>query len=109
MEAQLAVTIPRRWLTIPLAAVYLGCGVRTIRSLIWSGELKRALVSKRFVVDILELDRFVESRLELEIDPNKAARFSGRERATRLNTLYPRGSQREAVDHLSTVPRVTKP
>jgi excisionase family DNA binding protein len=104
MEVTLQNEIPRRWLTVPQAAEYLSCRVRTIRSLIWSGELRRARVGKRFLVDLSDLDKLVTSRLEREIDPNKPARIAGRKRADNLKTLYPCGSQRDAVDQQYTVP-----
>lgn len=104
MEVSVANTIPRRWLTVEQAADYLSCRVRTIRELVWSGNLERARIGKRFLIDVLDLDRLVEGRMEREIDPNKPARKAGRERAESLNRLYSRGSQRVAVDGQSTVP-----
>jgi len=109
MEANLAVTIPRRWLTIPLAAVYLSCPVRTIRAMIWTGELKRARIGKRFLVDVADLDALVSKRMSREIDPDKPAIISGRKRARTLKTLYPCGSQRGTGDAVSTVPVLTEP
>jgi excisionase family DNA binding protein len=104
MQVTVQTEIPRRWLTVEQAADYLNCRVRTIRELIWSGELKRAKVGKRFLIDLIDLDSLVKSRLDREIDPLKPARIAGRERGTRLKTLYSRGSQRGAVDGQSTVP-----
>jgi excisionase family DNA binding protein len=108
METTVANTIQRRWLTIEQAASYVNARPRTIRELIWRGELQRAKVGKRFLVDVSELDRLVASRMEREIDPNKPARISGRDRAEHLKTLYPCGSQRGAVDQQSTAPVVPK-
>jgi excisionase family DNA binding protein len=108
MEVTVANSIPRRWLTVQQAADYLNCRVRTIRELIWSGELARARVGKRFLVDVCDLDSLAVKRKEREIDPNKPARISGRERAEHLKTRYPRGSQRAAVDQQSTAPSAGK-
>jgi excisionase family DNA binding protein len=108
MEVTVAITIPRRWLTVHQAADYVNCRPRTVRELIWSGELRRAKVGKKFLIDVADLDLLVTRRLEREIDPNKPARIAGRERGTRLKALYPCGSQRVAVDQQSTAPVGTK-
>jgi len=104
MEVTVANSIPRRWLSLQQAADYLNCRLRTVRGLIWSGELPRAKVGKRFLVDVLDLDKLVVSKKEREIDPLKPARIAGRERAESLKTLYSCGSQRGAGDQQYTVP-----
>jgi len=102
--ATVAIEIPRRWLTVEQAASYVSARPRTIRELIWSGQLKRAKVGRRFLVDLADLDSLVANRMEREIDPNKPARIAGQERARTLKTLYPSGSERDAGDIKSTAP-----
>jgi excisionase family DNA binding protein len=108
MEVKTAETVPLRWLTIAAAAAYLSCRPRTIRELIWQGFLKRARVGRRFLIDVDELDALVSSRLEREIDPDKPARISVRERVARLRTQHSCGSRMDAGDPQSTAPVASK-
>jgi excisionase family DNA binding protein len=66
----------RRWFGVHQAADYVGCTVRAIREAIWSGELPRSRVGRRFIVSRADLDSLLEARMQREIDPNK-----GRKRA----------------------------
>jgi excisionase family DNA binding protein len=49
-----------RGLRVQDAARYLGCTVSFVRSKIWSGELPALLLGKRYVLDRLDCDRFLE-------------------------------------------------
>lgn len=83
----------RRWLTVEQAAEYAPCRVRTIRTLIWRGELPRVRFGKRFLIDRLDLDAYLEKHKEREIDPDRPALVAGRKRAETLETRYGRGSK----------------
>jgi len=50
---------------LPVAASMLGCSVRAVRSLIWSGKLKYAKLGKRFVVSVAELRLFLDRELQV--------------------------------------------
>jgi excisionase family DNA binding protein len=56
----------KRWFNIPEAATYLSCVAYTIRNAIWSGELPFVRCGKRIIVDKADLDRWCESRKQLE-------------------------------------------
>jgi excisionase family DNA binding protein len=88
----------QRWLTVEMAAEYAPCRVRTIRTLIWTGELPRVKFGRRFLIDRNDLDKLLESRKQREIDPAKPLRLSGRKRAESLKVLYPHTGQADTDD-----------
>ncbi len=51
-----------RCLTIKQAALYLGCTVWAVRELLWKGEIPFLRVGKRQVIDIRDLDAFIDAR-----------------------------------------------
>jgi excisionase family DNA binding protein len=51
---------PRRLLTLPEAAHYLGCTLWSVRELIWKGQLPYTRFGKRFQVDRRDLDELVD-------------------------------------------------
>jgi excisionase family DNA binding protein len=61
----------RRWFNLPAAAEYLGVGVRTIRELIWRGQLRRSKIGRRFIVDRLDMDALALElkRSEVQVSP----------------------------------------
>jgi excisionase family DNA binding protein len=66
-DREMVATVPsKRWLSIPEAAAYLSVVAYTIRSAIWSGELLYIRAGKRIIVDRTDLDRWFESRKQLE-------------------------------------------
>ena len=65
-NANEAVTIPQRLLTLPEAAHYLGCTLWSIRELIWKGQLPYTRFGKRFQVDVRDLDALVEREKRFE-------------------------------------------
>lgn len=52
--------VPRRLLTLPEAAHYLGCTLWSVRELIWKGQLPYTRFGKRFQVDRRDLDELVD-------------------------------------------------
>jgi excisionase family DNA binding protein len=52
--------VPRRLLTLPEAAQYLGCTLWSVRELIWKGRLPYTRFGKRFQVDRRDLDALVD-------------------------------------------------
>jgi excisionase family DNA binding protein len=56
----------KRWLNIPEAAAYLSVVAYTIRNAIWGGQLPYVRCGKRIIVDKADLDRWCESRKQLE-------------------------------------------
>jgi len=65
-NANEAVIIPQRLLTLPEAAHYLGCTLWSIRELIWKGQLPYTRFGKRFQVDVRDLDALVEREKRFE-------------------------------------------
>jgi excisionase family DNA binding protein len=57
-----SVTTQPRLLGIKDAARYLGATVWFVRSALWAGELPYLTLGKRFVIDIADLDRYVEAK-----------------------------------------------
>ena len=56
----------KRWVTVEEAARYLSVTVFTIRNAAWSGELPFIRAGKRNIFDRIDLDRWAESRKQLE-------------------------------------------
>lgn len=52
--------IPRRLLNVPQTAAYLGCPVWTVRTLIWSRQIPVIKVGKGYLIDIRDLDAWIE-------------------------------------------------
>ena len=59
-------TMAKRWLNIQESADYLSVVAYTIRNAIWSGELPYVRCGKRIIVDRADLDRWCETRKQLE-------------------------------------------
>jgi len=59
MADEVSIT-PRRLLTLPEAALYLGCTLWSVRELIWKGQLAYTRFGKRFQVDRRDLDELVD-------------------------------------------------
>ncbi len=59
--------IERRWFDLQGAAAYLCVRLRTIREGVWSGELPRAHLGKKFIFDRQDLDKWAESKKRREI------------------------------------------
>ena len=53
---------PKRLLSIKGSATYLGRGVYGVRELIWSGQLPIVRFGRKIYLDILDLDRYIESK-----------------------------------------------
>jgi excisionase family DNA binding protein len=51
----------KRLYTIPQAAEYLGRSPWAVRSMIWSGKLPAVRDGKRVLVDVYDLDRWIEN------------------------------------------------
>jgi excisionase family DNA binding protein len=51
----------KRLYTIPEAAEYLGRSPWAVRSLIWSGKLPAVRDGKRILLDVYDLDRWIEA------------------------------------------------
>jgi len=51
-----------RWLNVAVAALRAGCSPQSIRHFIHQGLLKAAKVGPGFLVDIADLDKFLERR-----------------------------------------------
>jgi excisionase family DNA binding protein len=49
-----------RLLTIPSAAAYLSCSIWSIRNLIWKRAIPYIKIGKRFLLDRVDLDSYVE-------------------------------------------------
>jgi excisionase family DNA binding protein len=58
--------VDKRWVTVEEAARYLSVTVFTIRNAAWSGELPFIRAGKRNIFDRIDLDRWAESRKQLE-------------------------------------------
>ena len=54
--------LPRRLYALPDAAGYLGVSVRTVRELIWRGELPQVRIARRVLVDLKDLDAYIASQ-----------------------------------------------
>ncbi len=54
--------LPRRLYALRDAAAYLGVSVRTIRELIWKGELPQVRVARRVLVDLRDLDLYISAQ-----------------------------------------------
>lgn len=52
----------QRILNLQEAAVYLGCCERTVKELIMDGEIPQVELTSRIQVDILDLDKLIESK-----------------------------------------------
>lgn len=50
----------KRLFSIQEAAIYLGMGVFTVRSLIWAKELDFFRIGRRMLLDRADLDKFIE-------------------------------------------------
>jgi excisionase family DNA binding protein len=59
-------TVAKRWLNVQEAAAYLSVVAYTIRDAAWSGELPYVRAGKRLIFDVKDLDRWAESRKQLE-------------------------------------------
>ena len=53
-------SVSPRWLGLQDAAKYTGLSVPTLRNLIREGRLKASRATKRVILEILELDKFME-------------------------------------------------
>ena len=51
----------KRLYSIPEAAIYLGRSPWAVRSMIWAGKLPAVKDGKRILVDVYDLDRWVEA------------------------------------------------
>ena len=60
--------LAKRLYTIPEAAIYLGRSPGAVRSLIWSGKLPAVRDGKRILVDIHDMDRWVEANKVCYVD-----------------------------------------
>jgi excisionase family DNA binding protein len=49
-----------RLLGVRDAAVYLGCTVWFVRSLVWNGEIPSCRLGKRLLIDRQDLDTYIE-------------------------------------------------
>ena len=58
-------SVTKRWMTVGEAAKYLGCSPQTVRTVLRSGSLRasRLVDGGPYLIDRLELDRFLERRL----------------------------------------------
>ena len=66
--------LPRRGLSIPDAATYLGVTSSFIRHAIYSGELPSAILGKRYIIDIKDLDALLEREKQARtLDKSEAA------------------------------------
>jgi len=54
-----------RLLSLHEAAVYLGCSERTVRDLILDGVIPQVELTSRIQVDILDLDKLIESKKKI--------------------------------------------
>lgn len=62
-EVQAPVTpLPRRWLTVDEAAIYLQCSPQTVRGLIHGRELRASRLGASFRLDRVDLDHLLERR-----------------------------------------------
>jgi excisionase family DNA binding protein len=52
----------QRILNLQEAAAYLGCCERTVKDLILDGEIPQVALTSRIQVDILDLDKLIESK-----------------------------------------------
>ncbi len=52
--------IPRRLLTVQEAAAYLRVSVWKMRHLVWDGELDQVTIGRKLLLDLQDLDRFIE-------------------------------------------------
>jgi len=50
----------QRQLTVRQAAVYLACSVWAVRDLLRREELRKIKLGKKFLIDRMDLDRFIE-------------------------------------------------
>ncbi len=57
-----APALPRRLYPLPEAAGYLGVSVRTVRELIWRGELPQVRVARRVLLDVRDLDAYIAAQ-----------------------------------------------
>ena len=57
----------KRWLTVQESARYLSVSVFCVRDAIWGGSLPFVKAGKRFIIDRLDLDRWAESRKQIEL------------------------------------------
>jgi excisionase family DNA binding protein len=55
----------QRILTLQEAAAYLGCCERTVKELILDGMIPQVELTSRIQVDILDLEKLIESRKKL--------------------------------------------
>jgi excisionase family DNA binding protein len=60
-EPSAPVTFPaQRLLRVPQAAAYLNCSVWAVRDLLRRAKLGKIRLGKKFLIDRLDLDRFIE-------------------------------------------------
>ena len=52
----------QRLLSIPQAAEYLGVCAKTMWRLVWESEIPQIRIARRVLVDIRDLDRYIESQ-----------------------------------------------
>ncbi len=57
----------RRWYSIKRAALYCDAAIWRIRSAIWAGELPYIRSGKRFLLDRLDLDSWLERQKEVAV------------------------------------------
>ena len=55
---------PRRLLSLPETAAYLGVSPWAVRELVWKGELPRVRLSRRLLFDGADIDCLIEARKE---------------------------------------------
>ncbi len=58
----------KRLYTLPEAGIYLGRSTWSVRRLVWAGELPTVRAGGRVHVDVQDMDRFIESNKEREVD-----------------------------------------
>jgi len=61
-ESERAGRIAPCLLNIPDAAMYMGCTVWFVRTLIWSRRIQYLKLGKRFLLDHSDLDRLIDSQ-----------------------------------------------
>ncbi len=60
------VAITKRLYTIPEAGIYLGRSKWSIRRLIWNGDLPSVRPDRRVLVDVRDMDAFIEQHKVIE-------------------------------------------
>lgn len=56
--------VPKRLFTLKEVAIYLGIGLYTVRELIWRGELPVVRNRRKQLVDVMDLDAWIDRNKE---------------------------------------------